>query len=150
MQRNILEVVTKGRPTRKHLITWCQLDWAGLGWTARSPWFQHDIHDHVEVFKYYHRCKEYTYSLVGSRLGGTARKQSLGGAYELGYIYIIYICLYMYIWHLCVDPNRFLGALMVVEQWLCNFKWKSKHPFACSTDFLLLFLGCLRHQGLGT
>ena len=29
-------------------------------------------------------------------------------------------------------PNNVFGALMVVESLLCNFKWKSKHPFARS------------------
>ena len=42
-------------------------------------------------------------------------------------------------------PNNVLGALMVVESLLFNFKWKSKHSFVRSAEFLFVW-----SLGLGT
>ena len=39
-------------------------------------------------------------------------------------------------------PDNVFWALMVVESLLCNFKWKSKDPFACSAEIAFeWFLG---------
>ena len=55
--------------------------------------------------------------------------------------------IYIYIYETCAwTPNNVFWALMVVESLLCNFKWKSKQPFAI---FFPVVLG-LRHLGLGT
>ena len=71
-------------------------------------------------------------------------QQAINRRYHNNYICIIYeTCAW--------TPNSFFWALMVVESLSCNFKWKSKHPFARCAEFIFgRFLGLGTQAQLGT
>ena len=92
------------------------------------------------------RAREHRPGEVGQRID---KQDICNKLYAPPYIYMcVYTYTYIYIYHDSIFvvympiyetcawiPSNVFWALMVVESLLCNFKWKSKHPFARSVLF---------------